>query len=865
MTRLYRALLRLYPKRFRERYEKEIVRAFEDRRRATGGAGARVALRFYVSTLRDVVVNAFGERAGRRGPGPRDPGTSTLTASVVQDVRFAGRMLRRQSALTFFSAATFALGLGAVTTVVAVADAVLVQPLPFPSPGAIVAVRNLEDGRPTGVSLANLRDLRSASTTLAALTPFFAQSVNLTGVPEPDRVRGAFVASDFFKVVGTRPAIGQPFPAGADAPNGERVVVLSDGAWQRRFGGSRQIIGRQLMLNNAPFTVIGVMPPGFSFPIDSAEVFMPVWTSAAGIDRGNHNFLGVGRLADGASVRQASSELVSIAADLERTYPDVNRGRSAIVQPLKEVLAEGATSPLALLLAMAGIMLLAACGNVAGLELSATASRRGEITVRAALGADRGRLARQLLVESLARAALGAALGIAAACLAVKFLVVNAPMDVYGIERVTVRPAVIAIAALAAVLSGIAAGLPSVWQWARAGLLSGSRTAGDAAVSRLRSGLVISQVALAAILLVAAGLTTRSVTRLSSVNPGFDTSRLLTMEYRLPRNKYATAVAQTAFHHEVIERIRSLPGVVGAAGIRALPFSGNGSTATFRLAAGAEPKEALLNAATGPYFETMRIPLLAGRLFEAADRDRMVIIVSRAFAERQWPDGKPLGRQVHFDGVNIIATVIGIVGDVHHRDLTARDSGTIYTLQAQNPGVFNTLVVRTSGDPLALAGTVRRAVWDVDADQPVWKIRTVTSLLDRSVATRRFLQQLVVFFGISAATLAVLGLYGVVAAGVTQRTREIGVRLALGATRAAVLRLVLWNGVRLGAGGVAVGLAAALGAANLLEGFLFGITPRDPATYAGAAAVLLIFALLACWLPGRRALRVDPALSLRDA
>jgi putative ABC transport system permease protein len=313
----------------------------------------------------------------------------------------------------------------------------------------------------------------------------------------------------------------------------------------------------------------------------------------------------------------------------------------------------------------------------------------------------------------------------------------------------------------------------------------------------------------------------------------------------------------------VLERVRALPGVTGAAGIRALPFSGNGSSATFRLAANAEPQEAMLNATTGAYFQTLGIPLLAGRLFEGGDGDRRVIIVSRAFSERHWPNGNAIGRDIRFDEVDLIATVVGVVGDVHHRSLTARDTGTIYTLQEQNPGVFNTLVVRTSGDPTALADAVRRSVWSVDADQPVWKIRTVESLIDRSVATRRFLLQLVLFFGISAAVLAVLGLYGVVSAGVSQRTREIGVRLALGATPAAVLKLVLWDGVRLGAAGIAIGLAGALAAANLLESYLFGITPRDPATYAGAAAVLMASAMLACWFPGRRALRVDPAMSLR--
>jgi putative ABC transport system permease protein len=862
---MYRALLRLYPRRFRDRYATEMIRAFDDRRRAAVRAGAGALARFYLVAVRDVFVNAMGERAGRPGPGPRDPGTASLVGSIGLDVRFAARMLRRRPALSFFTAATFALAIGAVTAVMSVIDAVVVQPLPFPNADRIVAIRGVEEGRPAGMSLENLSDLRRASRTLAAVTPFFPQSVNLTGVAEPDRVRGAFVTSDFFTVVAVPPALGQPFGAEADIPNSPRVVVLTDGVWQRRFGGSRDLIGRQLMLNNAPFTVVGVMPSSFDFPIDDADVFMPAWTSATGVDRGNHNFFGIGRLADNASVRQASAEAAAIAADLERAYPAANAGRGAIVEPLQRVLTEDATSPLALLLVMVGIMLLAACGNVAGLELGATSSRWREIAVRAALGAGRARIARQLIVESLLRAGIGSAFGIAAAVVAVKLVVAHAPVDVYGIEHAAVRPAVFAVAALATLLAGIAAGLPSVWHWGRGASLHGERTAGDAAVSRLRGALVVAQVALAAMLLVAAALTTRSFARLTAVDPGFDARNLLTMEYRLPRNKYSSVASQSAFHNDVLERVRALPGVAGAAGIRALPFSGNGSSATFRLAANAEPREAMLNATTGAYFETLRIPLLAGRLFDAGDRDRPVIVVSRAFSERHWPDGNVVGRDIRFDGVDIIATVVGVVGDVHHQSLTARDAGTIYTLQQQNPGVFNTLVVRTSGDPMALADAVRRSVWNVDPDQPVWKIRTVASLIDRSIATRRFLLLLVGFFGISAAILAVLGLYGVVTAGVSQRTREIGVRLALGATRASVLALVLRDGVRLGAAGIAVGLAGALAAANLLESFLFGITPRDPATYAVAAGVLMASALLACWLPGRRALRVDPAISLRDA
>ena len=478
------------------------------------------------------------------------------------------------------------------------------------------------------------------------------------------------------------------------------------------------------------------------------------------------------------------------------------------------------------------------------------------------------RLARQLLFESVARALVGAAAGILAARAALGFLVANAPAGIYGLENARLNPFVFAVGAVAALIAGIIAGLPPTLHWIRTAALpdagSDDRTVGHSGASRLRGTLVIGQIAVAAVLLVAAGLTLRSFTRLTSVDVGFDAANLLTMEYRLPSNKYEAPASQAAFHRQVLEQVRLLPGIVDAASVRALPFSGNGSTASFRLTRDGELREASINAVSDRYFETMRISVLEGRVFGVSDRQEPVVMISRALADRTWPGQRAIGRALHFDGVDITAPVIAVVADVRHRGLGDRNVGTIYTYEEQNPGVFNTLTIRTSGAPMVMADAVRQAVWRVDPDQPVWKIRTLDSLIERSVATRRFLTQLVVFFGASAAVLAVLGLYGIVASGVAQRTREIGVRVALGATLRSVLRLVLRNGLKLGAVGIATGLGMAVLAADVLRSFLFGVSTRDPLTYAATAGLLMVAALLACWLPARRALRVDPVDALRQ-
>ncbi|HVH56490.1 MAG TPA: ABC transporter permease [Vicinamibacterales bacterium] len=859
MHLIFRLLVTLFPHAFRERYGVEMLLALVDRRRDARRGGRWMLVKCDLGAAADLLKSAAAEavRSAR-----------SAFMSIGQDVRFAIRMLWRRPALSAFSAATLALGIGAVTAVWSIVYAVLLQPLPYPRSHEIVALRGIVNGSTAGVSYRNILDIRERVTTMTALSPFFAQSVNLTGVLEPDRLRGGFVTSEFFRVVDVQPVIGTTFGSDADVAHGPRLAVLTYDTWRNRFGQRLDIIGLPVQLNNATFSVAGVMPASFDFPIDDVEVLLPFWTTTAGIDRANHNYIAVGRLTPAATPAQATLEAASIAAALERVYPEANAGRSARVEPLKDVLVEDTRYPLQLLSMMVIIMLVAACANVAGLHLGDVNRRRQEIGVRSALGAGRLRIARQLLMECMARATIGALLAIAAAKAAIAFLVSGAPVDVYGIQNVSLHPAILPVAIVCGLFAGIAAGAPPALHWIRSGeagaSASGERTTNGPMSSRLRHALVIGQVALAGVLLVAAGLTTRSFARLASVDVGFDQQGLLTLEYRLPANRYGSPEAQTRFHERVLDRIRSLPGVTSAAGVRALPFSGNASSGDVRLSGSTASMRASFNAVSDDYFSTMRVPVIAGRVFEPTEATDPIVVVSHTFAEHAWPAESALGKRVYFDGVGITATVVGVVGDVHHRDLADADSGTIYAFQAQNPALFNTLAVRTTGPPMALADDVRRAVWSVDPDQPVWKIRTLESLVDRSIATRRFLLQLVAFFGISAAALALLGLYAVVTASVAQRTREIGVRVVLGAAHGRILGLVLWSGLRLAAVGILLGLSLALVAANAMRSFLFEISARDPLTFGATAVVLCAAALIACWIPAARALRVDPANALRQ-
>lgn len=893
MNRWIALLLRVYPAAFRERFGAAMRQAFLD-----GVARARASARFNGATFVirasvDAIVNGVGERiyerrhargqapafALRASAGPADPRTARLIAhgsSLLQDVRLAMRMTRRQPIVTLLSILTVAIGLGASTAIFSLVDGVLLRPLPYPRPGDLVSVMETSGGAPTTVAFDNFVDWKQRGRTLAALTPLQAQSVNLTGVAEPDRLRGGFITSDFFAIVGTSPAHGRPLLADDDRPGAPPVAVLDHATWQRRFGGDPAIVGRSLSLNNIPVAVVGVMPEGFRFPFDDVEVWLPVAQFTGGLSRDQRSLLVFGRLRPGASIADAQAEFNGIAAQLEREHPRTNAGRGVRVEPMHAWLTSGIDQPLGVVFALVIVLLAIAAANVTSLQLGATLGRRSEVAVRVALGAGRGRIASQFLVEHTMLALAGAAVGVALAAVLVPMGVRDAretSLLLFGLDRVRIDVRVLGFAVLTALTAGLASGVAPALHWSRRStaeaLRSASRAGPERQLTRMRTGLVIAEVALSSILLVAGALLGRSYWQLLHAPVGFSGDRVLTLEYRLPRNKYPAPADQAAFHEEVIRQARALPGALHASAVRALPFSGNGGTVSYLTdlaAPDAAAESAAINTVTDDYFTTLQIPVLAGRTFGPQDRSDTppVVLVSRSFADAEWPAQNAIGKALRFVGFDGRPRVIGVVGDIRHSGLREEQGRAVYAANRQNPGIFMTLAVRFAMDPSASQDTIRRAVWQVDSDQPVWKVRTLASLVDRSLQLERFLIGVLGIFGVSALLLAVTGLSGVVAQMVQQRAKEIGVRVAVGATPSAAGRLVVRSGLRMTSVGLVIGLPAAAVAARFMRTLLYQVGMIDGVTYAGVALLLVVVSVAACALPARRATRLDPATVLRE-
>jgi putative ABC transport system permease protein len=796
---------------------------------------------------------------------------------TLQDLRYGARMLRKKPVFTAIAVLTLALGIGANTAIFSVVNAVLFRALPYHNGNRLVALSlNSPSGERDGLSVLEAQDFHDRMQSLEDLAAFQSQSVNVTGGDRPDRVRGSFVTANYFKVFNLTPIIGRTFIEGEDRQGAAKLAVVNEKVWRERLHSTTNLEATKLDLNGEPYTVIGVITDKFKQPFDpEVEVWMPVGNFPGNVAQREARFLfGMGHLKPGVDLQAAQTEANTIAGQLAEAYPKENAGRSARVESVRELLVGGVRPMLWLLFAAVGVILLIACANLANLLLARGLARQKEIAVRAALGASRWRLVRQLLTETTLIGLLGGLGGLALAYWGL-YALLKLPQNFVNTEDAGVDTRVLLFALAVSLITGWLFGLLPALQLARPELQSflkeGGRGSGSGSLwNRLRGAFVVGQVALSLLLLVSAGLLIRSFDKLLRVDVGFKTERLLSLEYRLPRNKYREPEAQLTFHREVVERLQQIPGVQSASLVRGLPFSGNGGTATIVLPdreippAGMEP-EVMTNTAMPNYFETMGIPLLKGRVFGNQDHADAtpVVVINQLMAQRFWPNEDPLGKQIKFTEDGSTASVIGVVGDAKHFWLEEEQRPQVYGAFSQGPGIFATAVLRTTVEPLSLSEQVRQAIWKIDPDQPMWKIRTVDFLVERTTADRKFLMALMGIFAALALILTIVGLYGVISYLVNQRTQEIGIRMALGAQLADIMRMVLRQGMVLVLTGVALGLGAAWILTRLMARLLFQVSATDPLTFAGISLLLITVALLACYIPARRATKVDPLVALR--
>ncbi|MGA8221042.1 MAG: ABC transporter permease [Candidatus Acidiferrales bacterium] len=799
--------------------------------------------------------------------------------ALLQDIRYALRMLAKNPGFAAVAVLTLALGIGANTAIFSLVNAVLLRPLPFPdSRQLVLALGRTKQVSRTAISYPDFEDWRKQSRSFAYLSLCITQSVNLTGKDRPDRVRGSFVSANFFPMLGVAPEIGRGFLPGEDQPGSDRVAAANYSLWKNRFGGDPNFIGKQLTLNGALFTVVGILPENFEFPLDPdrVEIWLPV-TAYPNFsrDRKATNLVALGRMNPGVTLSQAQAEMTAIARNLAKEYPDTDGQRDAVVISLQDAVNEDLRPVILILFAAVGFVLLIACANVVNLMLARTAARGKELTVRATLGAGRLRLIRQMLTETLLLWSAGGALGLIAGYWALPALLGAAPVSLPPGIPIKIDGTVFAFTCLVAALAGLISGLGPALQFSRPdlnrSLKEGGRISGESSgPARTRALLLVSQVALSLILLAGAGLMIKTIMRLSGVDPGYQPKNLLTLEYRLPQSRYKEGALQWNFHHQVVERVSALPGVRSASVAIGIPFTGNIDRESMGLLDRPEPAPghepfAEFNMVDSNYFATLGIPLIAGRTFLGSDQvgTPSVAVINRTMARNLWPDSDPIGKQIELLDDKKPATIVGIVGDIRQRNLSDPAPAQVYFAYAQNPDTFATLVVRTEGDPMSMANAVRQAVWSIDSDQPMWKVRSLESMMARSIGDRRYLAQLLTVYSGLALVLVAVGIYGVLSYSVSQRIQEIGVRMALGAQPADVLRHIIQRGMGMVLLGIALGWAGALAVTRLMSKLLFGVGPADPATLIFGASILTAVALLACCLPARRAMRVDPMVALR--
>lgn len=805
--------------------------------------------------------------------------------TLLQDIRYSIRALLSKPGFTAVAVITLALGIGATTAIFSVVNSILIRSLAYNEADRIMTVGPIYQDKGQGLgysSYPNFADWREQNRSFEEMAAFRARGVSLTGDDQPERISGARVSSGFFPVLRVQPLLGRTFISAEEKPASNLSVVIGYELWQRRFGSDADIIGRAVMLDGRSYTVIGVLPEGFEFPLLGKT---EVWTSVS-LDgntlqeRGAQMYGVIARLKDGVARPEAQMDMTTVAANLSRQYPEQNRDVPVGVVALQEQMVQGVRPALLILLGAVGFVLLIACANVANLLLVRASLREKEMAIRAALGASRFRLIRQLLTESLLLAVASAAVGLLLALWGIDLLRAFAPDSIPRLDEIKIDSRVLAFTTCITLLTGLIFGLAPALQTSKLdlnrSLKEGARSSGGgAARGRMRRLLVIAEVAMALVLLAGAGLLIKSFYRLQQVDLGFNPEDVLTLRVSLPAARYADKDKITAFYDQTLKRIKELPAVETAASTSFTPLSNTTFFIGFTVegwppAKPADLPPAQFRSASPDYFNAMQIPLNRGRHFTEADRKSSppVAIINAEMARRYFPDDDPVGKRLSLqmslgEGEPPWREIAGVVGDVKHFGLDAEVRPEIYVPYAQHPASTMTLVVRTASDPASLTDAVKTEIRAIDKDQPVSGVATLESYVDRSIAGRRFSMMLLMAFAAVALLLAGVGVYGVMSYAVAERTREIGIRVALGAARRDIFKLVVGQAAVLLMIGLAAGLIGAFALTRLMEGLLFSVSTTDPLIFLTVTIALAAVALLASYIPARRATGVDPMIALR--
>ena len=806
----------------------------------------------------------------------------------LQDFRFGLRTLLKSPGSGLVAIVALSLAIGANTAIFSVVSAVLIRPLPYKDPDRLVVMwsNKLSKGmRQQPVSALDFKDFAAQQQVFDEIGAFRAQPAVLTGSELPERVETASVSPSVFEMLGMQPAIGRGFDSAEDQPGKNTVAVLSDRLWRRRFGADPNIAGRQLILDGASYTIIGVAPSQFRLPDTPSELWIPYTPDSKelGPRKRGYRFLKViGHLRPGVSLEQAQSDMRRIAYRLEQQYTESNSGYSVDIVPLREQLIGDIRPTLWMLMGAVVFVLLIACANVANLLLARAGDREKEIAVRTALGAHPKRLVRQLLTESVMLSLLSGLVGVLLAAWGVSLLIGLGPANVPRMREISIDWRVLVFTMAVSVATGIVFGLAPAMASLRADLnsilkTSGRSSTGHRSRTRMRNILVVCEIACCVVLLAGAGLLMRSFVRLQQVNPGFRMDHVLTMQLALPESRYS-GMKVGLFYKQLIERVEALPGVQSAAVSRYLPLSGSDASINFLIesqpvVASANQPRAKYRAISAGYFTAMGIPIIKGRYFDRSDDNpaRRVVIINEAMARRFWPNEDPIGKRIQGIDQGKWCTIVGIAGNVKHAGLDAAANEEMYYPYLQVPVELMSLVegsmalvVRTTTDPATMAEAIRNEVRALDRDQPVFNVRTMEDVAEGSVAQQRFRTLLLVVFASVALLLAAVGLYGVMAYSVAQRSNELGVRTALGAQRSDILKLVVAHGARLAGIGIGIGVLLALAFTRVLSRLLFNVSAMDPVTFGFTCVLILAVALLASYIPALRATKVDPVSALRN-